>query len=392
MQGAVRRLPHARGSLWSMTKMGPLSGIRIVEIAGIGPAPMCTMLLADLGASVLRIERDESPDLVDDLPRRFNVILRGRPSLLLNLKNRDARDFVLSVVGTADVLIEGFRPGVAERLGIGPEPAMALNPKLVYGRMTGWGQDGPLAMRAGHDITYLALSGALNAIGRKGQPPTVPLNLVSDFAGGALYLALGILSALVERQQSGLGQVVDAAMIDGTASLMAAIYGMAAAGNLTSERGTNLLDSGAYFYDVYECADGKWLAIGALEQRFHDELLRQIGIDPGSPDPRANRAGWPRMRELLKDRFRTRTRDEWQAQLEPLDVCAAPVLSMSEAPIHPHLRHRRTFVDVEGVVQPAAAPRFSRTPTGDPRPVPEPGVGVDDLLREWQIDPQRRPR
>jgi len=375
-----------------MTKMGPLSGIRIVEIAGIGPAPMCTMLLADLGASVLRIERDESPDLVDNFPRRCNVILRGRPSLQLDLKNSDARDFVLSVVRKADVLIEGFRPGVAERLGIGPEPVMALNPKLVYGRMTGWGQDGPLAMRAGHDITYLALSGALNAIGRKGQPPTVPLNLVSDFAGGALYLALGILSALVERQHSGLGQVVDAAMIDGTASLMAAIYGMAAAGNLTSERGTNLLDSGAYFYDVYECADGKWLAIGALEQRFHDELLRQIGIDPGSPDTRANREGWPRMRELLKDRFRTRTRDEWQAQLEPLDVCAAPVLSMSEAPIHPHLRHRRTFVDVEGVVQPAAAPRFSRTPTSDPRPVPEPGVGVEDLLREWQIDPQRRPR
>jgi alpha-methylacyl-CoA racemase len=375
-----------------MTEMGPLSGIRIVEIAGIGPAPMCTMLLADLGASVLRIERDESPDLVDNFPRRFDVILRGRPSLQLDLKNNDARDFVLSVVGKADVLIEGFRPGVAERLGVGPESTMALNPKLVYGRMTGWGQDGPLAMRAGHDITYLALSGALNAIGRKGQPPTVPLNLVSDFAGGALYLALGILSALVERQHSGLGQVVDAAMIDGTASLMAAIYGMAAAGNLTSERGTNLLDSGAYFYDVYECADGKWLAIGALEQRFHDELLRQIGIDPGSPDTRANREGWPRMRELLKERFRTRTRDEWQAQLEPLDVCAAPVLSMSEAPIHPHVRHRRTFVDVEGVVQPAAAPRFSRTPTSDPRPVPEPGVGVDDLLREWQIDPRRRPR
>jgi alpha-methylacyl-CoA racemase len=375
-----------------MTKMGPLSGIRIVEIAGIGPAPMCTMLLADLGASVLRIERDESPDLVDNVPRRFDVILRGRPSLQLDLKNSDARDFVLSVVGKADVLIEGFRPGVAERLGVGPEPTMALNPKLVYGRMTGWGQDGPLAMRAGHDITYLALSGALNAIGRRGQPPTVPLNLVSDFAGGALYLALGILSALVERQHSGLGQVVDAAMIDGTASLMAAIYGMAAAGNLSSERGTNLLDSGAYFYDVYECADGKWLAIGALEQRFHDELLRQIGIDPGSSDTRANREGWPRMRELLKDRFRTRTRDEWQAQLEPLDVCAAPVLSMSEAPIHPHLRNRRTFVDVDGVVQPAAAPRFSRTPASDPRPVAEPGVGVDDLLREWQIDPRRRPR
>jgi alpha-methylacyl-CoA racemase len=372
--------------------MGPLSGIRVVEIAGIGPAPMCTMLLADLGASVLRIERDRSPDLVDDLPRGCNIILRGRPSLQLDLKNSDARDFVLSVVSKADVLIEGFRPGVAERLGIGPEPAMAVNPKLVYGRMTGWGQDGPLAMRAGHDITYLALSGALNAIGRKGQPPTVPLNLVSDFAGGALYLALGILSALVERQHSGLGQVVDAAMIDGTASLMAAIYGMAAAGNLTSERGTNLLDSGAYFYDVYECADGKWLAVGALEQRFHDELLRQIGIDPGSAGSRANRKNWPRMRELLKERFRTRTRDEWQAQLEPLDVCAAPVLSMWEASTHPHLRHRRTFVDVEGVVQPAAAPRFSRTPANDPRPVPEPGVGVDDLLREWQIDPKRWPR
>lgn len=372
--------------------MGPLSGIRIVEIAGIGPAPMCTMLLADLGASVLRIEREESPDLVDPMPRRCSVNLRGRPSLQLDLKNRDARDFVLSLVGKADVLIEGFRPGVAERLGIGPEPTMALNPRLVYGRMTGWGQEGPLAMRAGHDITYLALSGALEAIGREGQPPTVPLNLISDFAGGALYLALGILSAIVERQQSGLGQIVDAAMIDGTASLMSAIYGMAAAGNLTPKRGTNLLDSGAYFYDAYECADGKWLAIGPLEQRFHDELLRQIGVDSGSHDPRGNREDWPRMRKLLKDRFLMRTRDDWQAQLEPLDVCAAPVLSMAEAPMHPHLRHRRTFVDVGGVVQPAAAPRFSRTPASDPSPVPKPGVGVDDLLREWQIDPRQRPR
>lgn len=363
--------------------LGALAGLQVIELAGIGPAPMCAMLLADLGASVLRIEREGGPDLAGEFPRRFNVNLRGRPSMTLDLKNAEARQWLLELVEKADVLIEGFRPGAAERLGLGPEACHARNSRLVYGRMTGWGQNGPLAQQAGHDINYLALTGALHAIGRRDQPPSVPLNLIGDFGGGALYLALGVLAALIERQRSGLGQVVDAAMVDGTASLMGSIFGLFGAGKWTDVRGSNLLDSGAYFYDVYQCSDGRWLAVGAIEKRFHDELLRLLEIEPCGNDPRLDRSVWPEMCSRLAEKFKTRTRDEWERVLTPVDVCVTPVLSMAEAPGHPHLRERGTFVDVAGVVQPAPAPRLSRTPAACPAPISSPGEGVEALLQAW---------
>jgi alpha-methylacyl-CoA racemase len=360
--------------------MGPLQGFRIVEIAGIGPAPMCAMLLADLGATVLRVERMQASGLGIDKPPRFEIMNRSRRAVAIDLKKKDGVETVLRLVEGADAFIEGFRPGVTERLGIGPEACLARNKRLVYGRMTGWGQTGPLAQAAGHDLNYIALTGVLHAIGRAGQKPTPPLNLVGDFGGGALYLALGIACGLLEAQRSGKGQVVDAAMTDGAASLMTMFFGMRAAGQFTTERGTNILDSGAFFYEIYECADGKHVAIAPIEDKFLAELFRLIEIDPAGFPAKLDAAGWPAAKEKLDAVFKTKTRDEWCRLLEGSDACFAPVLSLDEAPDHPHNKARGTFVTVDGIVQPAPAPRFSRTPSATPTP---PEVPVSAALQGW---------
>jgi crotonobetainyl-CoA:carnitine CoA-transferase CaiB-like acyl-CoA transferase len=364
--------------------MGPLHGIKIVEFAGIGPGPMCAMLLADLGATVLRIDRAQPVDLGQRRPDRYNLLLRSRKVIRVDLKNPAARELALRLAGRADALLEGFRPGVMERLGLGPEACFARNPRLVYGRMTGWGQEGPLAQAAGHDINYIALAGVLGTIGRRGGAPTPPLNLVADFGGGALYLALGVLAAIIEARSSGQGQIVDAAMIDGAASLMTSIYGMHAGGLMNPERGTNTTDSGAYFYDAYECADGLWVSVAAIEGRFHAELLRRLEIDPDAIGDQQDRTKWPKAREIFTAKFRSRPRAHWCALLEGTDACFAPVLSLDEAPRHPHMQARKSFVDVEGVLQPAPAPRFSRTPLAKPTP-PEQALNatVEDALAAW---------
>lgn len=367
--------------------MGPLTGFRILEIAGLGPAPFCAMLLSDLGAEVVRVDRPGPPgrgvlDVLDTDPR-LDLLQRGRRSLAVDLKHPRGAGTVLRLVERADALIEGFRPGVAERLGIGPEACLARNPRLVYGRMTGWGQEGPLASAVGHDIDYIALSGALHAIGRAGEKPALPLNLVGDFGGGALYLAVGILSALLETSRSGQGQVVDAAMVDGAASLLTMFHGMSAAGTWFDERGVNLLDGGAPFYDVYETADGKYLAVGALEPRFYAELLRLTGLEGEELPAQADIFRWPELRQRFAEVFKQRTREEWCAILEGTEACVAPVLSLSEAPQHPHMAARRTFVEVDGVTQPAPAPRFSRTPGAIQRPPEPPGASTGEVLADW---------
>jgi alpha-methylacyl-CoA racemase len=363
--------------------MGPLEGVRVVEIAGIGPAPMCCMLLADLGADVLRIERKDGAPELFPAQARFQVLNRGRRSVALDLKAASGRDAVLKLVERADVLVEGFRPGVTERLGLGPAECHAKNPKLVYGRMTGWGQEGPLASAAGHDIDYLAITGALHAIGRVGAPPVPPLNLVADFGGGALYLVVGILSALLERQRSGKGQVVDAAMVDGAAHLTTMFHGLLAAGAWRDERGKNFLDSGAPFYDVYEAKDGKFVAVGALEPRFFATLAGVLGLSAEDRARHMSPGEWPLLREALAAAFQTKTRDEWCALLEQTDSCVAPVLSWAEAKEHPHLKARGTFVDIDGVTQPAPAPRFSRTQPPVPHVAHEKGADTVTALRDW---------
>jgi alpha-methylacyl-CoA racemase len=362
--------------------MGPLHGLRVVELAGIGPGPMCAMLLADLGADVVRVDRLEPSGLGVPVARRFDVSGRNRRSVALDIRTPAGRDAVLRLADGADVLIEGFRPGVAERLGLGPQDCRARNPRLVYGRMTGFGQDGPLAAAAGHDLNYIALSGALHAIGAAGGKPVPPLNLVGDYGGGALYLAFGLLAALFERQRSGEGQVVDAAMVDGAASLMSIFHGLAAAGTWTAQRGENLLDGGAPFYDTYETADGRWVSIGALEPKFFAELVQRLGIDPGFVARQQDRASWPALRAAIAGAIRARTRDEWCAALEGTDVCFAPVLAIEEAPQHRHARAREAYVDVGGVVQPAPAPRFSRSRPAPPRAAREPGSDTDAVLAE----------
>lgn len=361
---------------------GPLAGIKVIELAGIGPGPMCAMLLADLGATVLRIDRREPSGLGIARPLRHNLLLRNRHSISLDLKDPDAVGLVLRLVEQADALVEGFRPGVTERLGLGPDRCLARNPRLVYGRITGWGQAGPLAQRAGHDINYLAITGILDAIGRAGAPPSIPLNLVGDYAGGSLYLALGVLAGVLEARQSGRGQVVDAAIVDGAAHLATTFFGMLAAGML-GNRGTNILDGGAYFYDVYECADGKWVAVGPVERKFLGELLGLLGIDPAAVGPQSDRAAWPHARALLAAKFRTGTRDEWTTRLQDSDACFAPVLSWTEAPHHPHLAERGTFIEVDGVTQPAPAPRFSRSvPDRPTAPAPN-DADVTAALSGW---------
>jgi alpha-methylacyl-CoA racemase len=370
---------------------GPLTGVRIVELAGLGPAPFGAMVLADLGADVVRVDRaDRCMGGNPDAPPA-DVLQRGRRSVGVDLKTPEGVATVLRLVERADVLIEGFRPGVCERLGLGPEVCLARNPRLVFARMTGWGQDGPLAPEVGHDIDYIALSGALGSIGRAGERPLPPLNLVGDFGGGGMLLALGVVTALFEAQRSGVGQVVDAAMVDGSALLMSMMHGFRAMGVWEDERGTNLLDTGAHFYEVYETADGGYLAVGAIEGPFYADLMEGLGLatDPDLPT-QFDRAAWPAMKERVAAVIRTRTRDEWVAVFAGTDACVAPVLSMAEAPAHPHNQARGTFVERYGVVQAAPAPRFSRTPAALARPPAFPGQHTDEVLEDWGFSAEER--
>jgi alpha-methylacyl-CoA racemase len=365
--------------------MGPLAGVKIVEMAGIGPAPMCAMLLADLGATVLRVDRQQPSELGLPAQTRFSVMNRSRHAIAVDLKKPEGVELVLRLAGAADALIEGFRPGVMERLGLGPEPCLGRNPRLVYGRMTGWGQEGPLAQAAGHDLNYIALAGVLQSIGRVGAPPTPPLNLVGDFGGGAMYLALGVTCGIIEAQRSGKGQVVDAAMVDGAASLATMFFGMRAAGQMSLTRGENVLDSGAFFYDVYECQDGKYISLACIEDKFLAEFLRRMEIDPREMPAKMDKKRWPEAKAKLAQRFKTRTREEWCRLLEGSDACFAPVLSLDEAPEHPHNLARETFIEVDGIVQPAPAPRFSRTPAAKPTPPEAPGERGNVSLARWGL-------
>ncbi|MFJ1865825.1 CaiB/BaiF CoA transferase family protein [Streptomyces sp. NPDC088097] len=362
---------------------GPLAGVRVVELAGIGPAPFAAMLLADLGADVVRVDRPGGGGLAVD--PRYDLTNRNKRSVLVDLKSPEGPGLVLDLVDRADVLIEGFRPGVAERLGVGPADCHARNPRLVYGRMTGWGQEGPLAHTAGHDIAYIAVTGALGMIGKPGEPPAVPANLVGDYAGGSLYLVIGILAALRHAgAPGGTGQVVDAAIVDGTAHLTAMIHGMLAAGGWQDRRGANLLDGGCPFYGTYETSDGLHMAVGALEQQFYDTFVELLGLGDRAP-ARKDLARWGELREAVAARFKTRTRAEWTAVFEGTDACVAPVLSLREAPLHPHLSARSTFTDFGGITQPAPAPRFSATPAvvrGGPA---QPGADTASVARDWDM-------
>lgn len=363
--------------------MGPLEGIKAIEFAGLGPAPFAAMMLADMGAEVLRIDRPwEVRSHTPEEPSK-DVLNRGRMSACIDLKNPQGVEAVFDLIKTADALIEGYRPGVMERLGLGPEKCLKINPRLVYGRMTGWGQEGPLAHAAGHDINYISLAGVLNAIGRRGEAPVPPLNLVGDFGGGGMLLAFGILCALLERERSGNGQVVDAAMVDGAALLMAMIHGFHAMGIWDDQRGTNLLDSGAPFYDVYECADGKFISLGAIEPQFFIELVDRLGLDDEMFTHQMDRDQWPVIKDLVAERVRTKTRDEWDTLLAGSDICYAPVLDFDEAAHHPHNLERNTFLEIAGVRQPAPAPRFSRTVPEISRPPAHPGENTEEALRAW---------
>ena len=359
--------------------MGPLAGVRVIEIAGIGPGPFCAMMLSDMGAEVVRIDRRSAAGQGS----KYDVLNRGRRSLALDLKKPEAVETVLRMVEQADVLMEGFRPGVMERLGMAPDVCLARNPRLIFGRMTGWGQEGPLAKAAGHDINYISLSGVLHSIGRPGENPVPPLNLVGDFGGGGMFLAFGIVCALLEARESGQGQIVDAAMTDGSAALMAAIYGIKARGVWTNDRGTNLLDGGSHFYDAYECADGKWISLGSIEPQFYALLRDKAGLSEAAFDAQMEREGWPQLKAELDRVFKTKTRQEWCDLMEGSDVCFAPVLDLDEAPAHPHNKERGTFVAINGVTQPAAAPRFSRTPGGIQAPPPVAGEHGAAILDDW---------
>ena len=360
---------------------GPLTGVRVLELAGIGPGPFCGMMLADMGADVLRVDRAGWVRPGDDRPYP-DLLARGRRSVGVDLKHADGVETVLRLVESSDVLIEGYRPGVTERLGLGPEDCMARNPRLIYGRMTGWGQDGPYANAAGHDINYIALAGALEPIGRAGDAPVPPLNLIGDFGGGGMLLAYGVACALVERATSGVGQVIDAAMVDGAALLMTMFHGFD-----QGPRGTNMLDTGAHFYEVYECADGAYVSLGSIEPQFYAELLRLLELDGPEWQEQEDQGGWPARKAELAALFRTRTRAEWCELLEHTDVCFAPVLSPAEARQHPHNLARGTFVEVDGTGQPAPAPRFSRTPGEVARPPARPGSHTDEVLAERGFAP-----
>jgi alpha-methylacyl-CoA racemase len=358
--------------------MGPLKGIKILELAGIGPGPFCAMLLSDLGAEVIRVDRIEAAG-----QKNAGALLRGRRSIAVDLKNPQGVATVLKLVEKADGLLEGFRPGVTERMGLGPDVCLKRNPRLVYGRMTGWGQDGPLALAAGHDINYIALTGALHSVQREGGRPVPPLNLVGDFGGGALYLAVGVLAGLLEARSSGKGQVVDTSMVDGAAHLMMMFYEMRATGFWTDAPGTNLLDTGAPFYDAYETKDGKYVSLGSIEPKFYAELLRLSGLEKEELPPQMDRSQWPGLKRRVAEVMRTKTREEWCRIMEGSDVCFGPVLSLAEAPKHPHNVARKTFIDVGGVAQPAPAPRFSRTQNDAPRPPAIPGENGAEILADW---------
>jgi alpha-methylacyl-CoA racemase len=362
--------------------MGPLTGLKVVEFAGIGPAPFAAMLLADLGAEVIRIDRKEAAGLGLQRPREFDYALRNRKSIQLDLKSPKGIEFALRLVEHADALLEGFRPQVMERLGLGPDVCLGRNPRLVFGRITGWGQTGPLALSAGHDLNYIALSGALHAIGREGQPPSIPLNLLGDYAGGSLYLVIGMLSALLEAKTSGKGQVVDAAIVDGVAALSTQLYGMLRAGLLNHERGTNFIDSGAHFYDVYECADGKWISLAPVESKFYALLLKALDLEIDTPQ--LQRTGWAAAKVKIAQRIRSKTREEWTKLLEGSDVCFAPVLDLEEATAHPHMKAREVYVVVEGELQPGPAPRFSRSKPLAPRAgVQATPRNLEEVLNGW---------
>ncbi|MCZ6656146.1 MAG: CaiB/BaiF CoA-transferase family protein [Gammaproteobacteria bacterium] len=364
--------------------MGPLSGLKVIELQGIGPGPFCGMMFADMGADVVRIDRASS---VGQAPRGIDILARGRKSIAVDLKNPDGVEAVLKLIDQADALIEGFRPGVTERLGIGPDVCLERNPRLVYGRMTGWGQTGELASAAGHDINYISLTGALHAIGEKGSKPVPPLNLVGDFGGGGMLLAFGIAAALVERGTSGKGQVVDAAMTDGSALLMNGVFGMMNTEHWVHERGSNMLDSGAHFYGTYETSDGKYISIGSIEPQFYALLLEKSGLDEIQDLPRQmERAQWPAVQSQLTEIFKTKTRDEWDEIMLGTDICYAPILDFNDAINHPHNQSRDTFVTVDGIHQAAPAPRFSRTPTETPPSAVLPGAQTDDVLSQFGFD------
>ncbi len=362
---------------------GPLSGVKILEVQGIGPGPFGTMMLSDMGADVVRVDRTRRVDTLPNDKPSLDFLARGRRSVALDLKHPDGAETLLRLVEKADVLIEGFRPGVMERLGLGPDVCLERNPGLVYARMTGWGQDGPLAHAAGHDINYISLAGVLAHIGRAGEPPLPPLNLVGDFGGGGMLMAYGIVCALVERATSGQGQVVDAAMVDGVAALMSIIHGAQQSGWWSEERGTNMLDTGAHFYEVYETKDGKYVSIGSIEPQFYAELVEKTGLAGEDLPGQMDRSQWPAMKERLREIFAQKTRDEWCEIMEGSDVCFAPVLSMSEAPRHPHIRARGTFVERDDTFQAAPAPRFSRSTCEIQGPPPRAGQHTDEVLSEY---------
>ena len=360
---------------------GPLQGLKVVELAGLGAAPHAAMVLADLGADVVRIERPDHKERAVLGPT--NQLLRTRRLLMADLKNADDRAMVLQLIEQADVLIEGFRPGVAERLGLGPSECMESNAGLIYARMTGWGQNGPMRNRAGHDINYVSLTGALHSIGNQGQKPVPPLNLVGDFGGGSMFLVVGVLSALLERQTSGQGQIVDAAMVDGTSVLMQMMWELHGMGAWSPERGTNLLDTGAPFYDTYACADGKWVAVGAMEPQFYAEFLAGLGLDAEDLPAQMDRGQWPVLRSRFTEAFSTHEREHWMAVFAGRDACVTPVLSLAEAVMDPHLMERQTLIEVDGIVQAAPAPRFSRTPAERPRPPHMIASDGEEVLRQW---------
>lgn len=367
---------------------GPLAGIKIVEMSGLGPGPYCGMILADLGADILRIDRSFEAESILPEPK-FNIVTRGRRSVAVDLKHPQGKEVVLRLVEQADALFEGYRPGVMERLGLGPDICLARRPRLVYGRATGWGQEGPFAQAVGHDINYIAATGALHAIGRRGEPPVPPLSLVGDYGGGGAILAIGILAALLEARGSGRGQVIDASILDGAALMLTTVLGRYAKGDWKDEREANLLDGGAPFYATYATRDGRYMAVGAIEPRFYRNLLAVLGLAEAELPEQNDRSRWPEMKARFAAVFKTRTRDEWEAAFADVEACVSPVLSLAEAPQHPHNRVHGTFVDYEGVRQAAPAPRFSRTPAAIRRPPPVPGQHTRSALADWGIAEQQ---
>ena len=363
--------------------MGPLNGLKVIELAGIGPGPMAAMLLADMGATVLRIDRTEPSNLGVAKPIKYDLLLRNRRSLPLDLKQPAAVKLVLDLVSHSDILIEGFRPDVAERLGLGPQTCLERNPRLIYGRVTGWGQTGPMAKEVGHDLNYIALTGALHAIGRAGQPSSPPINLVGDFGGGAHYLVIGILAALHSLKSTGQGQIIDAAIVDGVASMMTSSYGNFAAGIINNDHGTNFLDSGAPFYDVYQCLDNLWISLAAVEAKFYAQALRVLDLEE-LLDDQWNRKNWSFAKEKISARFKSRTREEWCCLFQNVDACVAPVLTLDEATQNLHLKERNVYSKIDGVIQPMPAPRFSRTPLDIPKPFqPWTTEQADQILGPW---------